>query len=401
MTATGSLPQAFTGTSPGGSPWAPFVRHAVHLAERGRWDVYPNPTVGAVLVRDGQVVAEGWHKACGEAHAEVDCLHDAKTRGVDPASCTLVVTLEPCNHHGKTPPCTAAILEAGIKHVVVGLRDPNPQAAGGADHLLAHGVGVEFCQGEEAELCRDLVADFVLLHSTERPYVILKMAATLDGRIATRTGHSQWVSGDNSRQAVQHLRAQVARVGGAVLVGGGTFRTDNPRLNVRYPLALGDAIVADGPQPLACIFTSRLPAATAPIFLLQERASQTVFLTPPATAASTAAQALRERGVRVLSVTPCQGSRTADLHAILVHMRQELHCPYVLCEGGGKLALSLLDAGLVDEFCLHLAPCILGDNASRPLFEGRSPQLMTEALPLRITRQHMCGHDLHLTLRPR
>ena len=374
--------------------FAPFMRQAAALAERGRWAACPNPTVGAVLVRDGNIVAEGWHTAYGEAHAEVECLRDATAKGVDPAQCTLVVTLEPCNHHGKTPPCTQAILAAGITHVVVGLRDLNPKAAGGLEFLQEHGVRVD-C-GVEEELCRDLVADFLTLQNTERPYVLLKMASTLDGRIGTRSGHSQWVSGEASRRTVQHLRAGVARCGGAVLIGGGTFRADNPKLTVRD--AHGGH---SGPQPLACVFTSRLPTPTSPTFLVEERSESTVFFTPPAVAASTVAQSLRERGVRVWSVEPGGPGRTPDMHALLCRLRQELHCPYVLCEGGGKLALSLLEAGLVDEFRLHLAPCILGDNASRPLFDGRSPLHMTEALPLRITHHDICGEDMHLTLRPR
>lgn len=376
------------------SSFAPFMHHAATLAERGRWTASPNPTVGAVLVRDGQVVAEGWHTAYGEAHAEVECLRDAKAKGVDASQCILVVTLEPCNHHGQTPPCTEAIIAAGIKHVVVGLRDPNPKAAGGVEFLSARGVLVE-C-GIEEERCRDLVADFLVLQTTERPYVMLKMASTLDGRIGTRSGHSQWVSGEDSRCTVQTLRAGVARVGGALFIGGGTFRTDNPMLTVR------DADGGhSGPQPLACILTSRLPAATSSTFLIQERPQHTVFFTPPAVAASPVAQGLRERGVRVVSIETGGPSHAPDLHALLCHLRKEMNCPYVLCEGGGKLALSLMEAGLVDEFRLHMAPCILGDNASRPLFDGRSPLRMTEVLPLRITHHEMCGLDLHLTLRPR
>ena len=154
--------------------FAPFMREAIALAEQGRWKACPNPTVGAVLLRDGRVVARGWHHEAGRDHAEVDCLKDAATRGVDPKGCTLVVTLEPCNHQGKTPPCTQAILDAGISRVVMGLADPNPQAAGGAARLRDAGVEVlgPVCEAE----CRDLVADFLVWQSTDRPYVILKMA---------------------------------------------------------------------------------------------------------------------------------------------------------------------------------------------------------------------------------
>ena len=160
-------------------PYESFMREAAELAERGRWSAAPNPTVGAVLVRDGVVVARGWHTAYGKSHAEVECLKDAEAKGVAPSACTLVVTLEPCNHQGQTPPCTEAVIAAGIRHVVIGLRDPNPKAAGGMERLAEAGVEVE--AGVCEELCRDLVADFLIWQTTKRPYVMLKLAMTLDG----------------------------------------------------------------------------------------------------------------------------------------------------------------------------------------------------------------------------
>lgn len=380
-------------------PYAPFMLHALALAEKGRWYACPNPTVGAVLVRDGQIVAEGWHTAHGEAHAEVECLRDAQSKGIDPASCTLVVTLEPCNHYGKTPPCTETIIAAGISHVIIGMRDPNPKAAGGIEKLHSCGVTVE-C-GVCAEACHDSLADFLLWQTHKRPFVILKMAATLDGRIATRSGQSRWISGEESRKRVHSLRGGVANAGGAVLIGGGTFRADNPQLTVRDGSA-------HAPHPLACILTSRLPVPITDSFLLQQRPRETVFFASPAAAASPTAHALRDLGVRVWSVPPQSAStrdgspagQSPDLELLLTRMREELHCPYVLCEGGGTLALSLLEKGLVDIFQLHLAPLILGDNEARPLFNGRSPLNMSEALKMRITETRMCGPDLHITLRP-
>lgn len=371
--------------------FAPFMREAIALAQRGRWRACPNPMVGAVLVRDGEVVARGWHHGAGLPHAEVDCLADAAARKVDPAGCTLVVTLEPCCHHGKTPPCTDAILAAGIRRVVYGLRDPNPVAGGGAALLAAAGLAVT---GPvlEAE-CRDLAADFLVWQTTDRPYVLLKLAATLDGRIATRNGVSQWISCPASRRAVHELRAGVGRAGGAVLVGGGTFRADDPLLTAR-----GDGDTAAGAQPLACILTSRLPAPDG-ARLLRERPRETVFLASPAMAASSAAQALRERGARVFALGPAPGGGP-DLSGMLRGLRQELGVRCVLCEGGGRLALSLLEAGLVDEFHLHLAPLILGDAEARPLFAGRMPLELDAALRLRLCRLERCGEDAHLLLRP-
>ncbi len=185
------------------------------------------------------MLAGGWHRRYGGPHAEPECLADARAKGVDPAGCTLYVTLEPCNHHGKTPPCTRAILEAGVREVVVGTADPNPVAGGGADFLRANGVAVRL--GVEEALCRELIADFLVWQRTDRPYVYLKLASTLDGRIATRTGHSRWISGPESRAAVHALRARCQ----AVIVGGGPLRADAPRLPVRLP---GD-VPAPGPSP--------------------------------------------------------------------------------------------------------------------------------------------------------
>ncbi len=376
------------------SPYSAYMLRAIELAKQGRFDVYPNPTVGAVLVCDGAIVAEGWHQECGKEHAEINCLNDAKAKGVDVSKCTLVVTLEPCHHHGKTGPCTEAIVQAGIKHVVVGLKDPNPVAGGGAEYLAEQGVVVEM--GVEEQLCRDVVADFICWQEHKRPYVLLKMASTLDGRIATRTGHSQWVSGEDSRRRVQILRQKLAKVGGAIVIGGGTFREDNPRLNVRYEEGV------QGPQPLACVVTSRLSTVKLEHVILQERPKDLIFYSSPAGAASPTAMSLIELGARVWSEPlPNPKARLPRLDEFFKRLYSELNCPYVLCEGGGKLALSLLEQGLVDEFHLHLAPCILGDNEARPIFDGKSPLEMSEAISLRITDYEMHGEDMHIMLRPK
>lgn len=373
--------------------YSPFMREAIALAQKGRWKTWPNPMVGAVLVHDGQIVARGWHQAAGQDHAEVACLKDAAAKGVDASQCTLVVTLEPCCHQGKTPPCTDAVRQAGIKKIVVGLSDPNPEACGGACQLRE--TGLEVIEGVCAEACRDLVGDFLVWQQKQRPYIILKMAATLDGRIATRRGESQWISSEESRQEVQQLRAGIGRCGGAVLVGGGTFRADNPRLTVR-PISENEP---DGPQPLACVLTSRLPQPDADFYLLKERPEQTIFLASPAAAASTTAKALRDMGVRVLSLGPALRGGP-DLTHMLRTLWGELHCPYLLCEGGGHLALSLLESAVVDEFRLHMAPMILGDEDAHPLFSGRAPLSLDEALRMRVVGTHVSGGDIHIELRP-
>ncbi len=371
--------------------FAKYMRHAVTIAKDTRYTAYPNPVVGAVLVKDNCIVAQGWHKQYGGPHAEIECLQDAKAKNIGTSNCTLVVTLEPCHHHGKTPPCTAAIVEAGIKHVVIGIRDPNPKAAGGLEFLQSQGIEVTL--GIEEELCRDLVADFLVRQDGVRPYVMLKMASTIDGRIATRSGHSQWISCDKSRKKLQTLRANIALCGGVIIIGGGTFRSDNPRLTVH------DA-AEDMPQPLACVVTSRLPEANIDNYLLKHRPEQTIFFTSPAAAASPRAKALEQLGVRVWTENPSSALKPLpSLKALLERLRSELDCNYALCEGGGKLALSFLEQGLIDEFHLHLNPSVLGDNEAYPIFTGRSPLNMDEALRLRITHYDLCDQDMHITMR--
>lgn len=371
--------------------FAPFMREAIALAQKGRFRVCPNPTVGAVLVRDGQVVARGWHKGAGKAHAEIDCLDNARMEGVESRGATMVVTLEPCKHYGKTPPCTGTLLEAGIARLVYGAHDPNPEASGGAEILAGAGVVVTGPVLERE--CLDLIADFTIWQTTQRPYVILKLASTLDGRIATRNGHSRWISSEASRRMVHKLRAGIGMCGGAILVGGGTFRSDNPSLVSRVDEDSGS------PQPLACILTSRLPKAEAEFHLLRERPQDTIFFASPAATASTTAEALRKIGCRVLPLGP-NVRGTPDFSLMLKEMRQTLGCPYVLCEGGGRLALSLLEAGYIDEFHLHLAPIILGDNDAKPLFNGRAPLSLEEALNMRLCSSAICDGDAHLLLRP-
>lgn len=374
-----------------GADFAPFMEEAIKLAERGKFLTCPNPAVGAVLVQDGEIVAKGWHKAPGQPHAEIECLLDAEKKGVSPKGATMVVTLEPCAHHGKTPPCVDALVNAGIKTLVYGIRDPNPQAGGGAEKLSAAGIEVIGSVLEDG--CRDLIADFIVWQETARPYILLKLAATLDGRIATRNGHSRWISGMASRKKSHCLRGGIAHCQGAILIGGGTFRADNPLLTVR------DCERTDCGQPLACILTSRLPKADADFQLLRERPDQTVFFASPAAAASTTAEALRKLGCRVFAIGPnVYGS--PDFALMFKIMRQELGCLYVMCEGGGKLALSLLEAGYIDEFHLHIAPMILGDNDARPLFTGRAPLSLEEALRMRFFGATLYEGDAHLLLRP-
>lgn len=422
-------------------PFAPFMYYALHLAERGRWHTAPNPTVGAVLVAHGEVVAEGWHKAYGGPHAEIECLCDAEAKGVDSSACTMVVTLEPCNHFGKTPPCSRAIEAAGIKHVIVGLADPNPVAMGGAEYLRSRGVHVEILSLEEMGTphgipsdtptnsahspntdkhpCHAQIADFLAWKMEQRPYLVLKLASTLDGRIATRMGHSQWISGPEARAKVHALRAHMAlagttwnagkietgereasypSTGGAVLIGGQTLRDDNPQLTARLAYTQADHDGQSYPQPLAIVVSQRLPEHGALPRLIQERPEYCIFLTSEEAAQSASAIYLQSLGVRILALPKLDGVKLDLAHGLrLLHARYGIL--YILCEGGGQLGLSLLESNLVDEFQLHLAPKILGDAEARPLFAGRSPLVMAEALQLRMASMEACGNDCIITFK--
>jgi len=366
-----------------------FMARALKLAERGRGFTTPNPRVGAVLVKDGAIVAEGWHKVFGGPHAEVECLRAAEAGGVDPAGGAMYVTLEPCNHFGKTPPCSRTLLEAGVARVVVGCLDPNPEAGGGVELLRREGVSVTV--GVLEQECRDAIADFVVWKTGGRPFVTVKLAMTLDGRIATRTGDSGWVSGEASRRRVHAMRACVQ----AVMVGGGTLRADNPQLTHR----LYDSILADNPQPLAVAVTRRLPAPDAPLALLADRPEQLVLFTGQDAAASPAADKLSGLGVRVYGLPA--GDDGLELRPGLERLRNEAGVYAVLCEGGGGLAGTLLAQGLVDELAIFYAPKVLGDAMARPGFSGRVAPAMADAAGFRFCDVSRVGEDVLVMARPR
>ncbi len=368
-----------------------LMLQAVELARRGKGKTAPNPCVGALLVRDGEILGRGWHEAPGREHAEVMALNDAREAGHDPRGVSLYVTLEPCNHYGSTPPCSRAILDAGIGSVYVGVADPNPWAEGGGARFL-HSRGVHVEMGIAEEACRDLIDDFVCWQLEGRPYVRLKLAATLDGRIATGSGDSAWVSCREARREVHGFR----EVCQAVLVGGNTLYEDNPRLTPRMEEGLE---LAESGGTAAVVVTSRLPDPDAELYLLQNRPGETIIWTAPDQARREAAEGLRSRGVRVWSLEELPGGGL-DLAAGLKRLYREDSCYELLCEGGGRLATSLCEQGLADEIVYFLAPRILGDEKGRSAFSGRSVDAMGQALAYRIVDYRRIGRDLRITLRP-
>ena len=354
------------------------MAQALRLAKRGLYSTSPNPRVGCVIVRDGVVVGEGWHQRAGEAHAEVNALQQA---GAAARGATAYVTLEPCSHHGRTPPCTEALLAAGIGRVVAAMADPNPLVAGrGLAQLQAAGVAVDV--GLMADEAHELNIGFVSRMTRQRPWVRLKAAASLDGKTALQNGESQWITGPQARQDGHCWRARAC----AILSGIGTVRKDDPQLNVRG--------VDTSRQPLKVIVDSRLELSPAARLL---EVGNVLLVSAGQAVAEVAerAAALRERGAEILDLP--DGKGRVDLHALLHELAQrglnEVHV-----EAGSRLNGALLAAGLVDEVLLYLAPCLLGDTA-RGLFALPALESLAGKHQLAIRAAERLGDDLRVLAR--
>lgn len=352
-----------------------YMQMALELALRGTGRTSPNPLVGAVVVRDRQVVGRGYHKRYGGAHAEVNALEEAaeKARGA-----TLYVTLEPCNHTGKTPPCTDKILAAGIRRVVVAMRDPNPGVRGGGnDRLRAAGLQVVEDVALEAARRQN---EFFLKHTrTGKPFVILKCAATLDGRIATRTGHAQWVSGPEARRFVHELRHAVD----GIMVGVGTVKADDPSLTTRLP-------EGGGRDPHRIILDTHLSIPLNARVLTQPSKAQTILVAGRDVAPGARRQA-ESAGARVMTV-PCRDGKV-DLAAALERLGAE-GLASILVEGGSRVCGSALRAGLVDKLCFFFAPKLLGGDDGIPICRGPGAAQMPDCLKVDRIKVHRMGEDI-------
>jgi diaminohydroxyphosphoribosylaminopyrimidine deaminase/5-amino-6-(5-phosphoribosylamino)uracil reductase len=354
---------------------------ALELAARGLYTTDPNPRVGCVVVRDGRVLGEGWHVRAGEPHAEVLALRAA---GPEARGATVYVTLEPCSHTGRTPPCADALIAAGVVRVVCCSVDPNPRVSGGGiERLKAAGIAVSMgelaVQGRDlAEQARDLNIGFFSRFERGRPFVRLKLAMSLDARTAPAAGGQAWISGEAARADVQAWRAR----SGAILTGAGTVRTDDPRLNVR--LAYGSWIR----QPLRVLLDPMLSCATtAKLF---HGGAALVF-------AATDAPVRPQDTVPVERLPRAAGG--LDLHAVMARLA-ELEVNELLVECGARLAGAFMLAGLVDEFVLYVAPALLGADAA-PLMHvsGLGPPGSLPAFEYKDVRQ--IGGDLRLVLVPK
>jgi diaminohydroxyphosphoribosylaminopyrimidine deaminase / 5-amino-6-(5-phosphoribosylamino)uracil reductase len=360
------------------------LRRALELAESGRGKVSPNPLVGAVLASDGEGIGEGFHAELGGIHAERAAIEDCRARGNDPAGASLYVTLEPCAHTGRQPPCTEAILAAEVGRVVYASEDPTEKAAGrGPGILRDEGVEVELAEGAEASLARLLNQPFRKRARTGRPLVTYKAAMSLDGRVAAPSGDSRWISTAESRELVHRWRAECD----AVAVGIGTVLADDPLLTART----GDA----ERQPIRVVFDSkaRLPLDTALVGSLDE-APLFVVCSPEAPTARR--DALAAAGAEVI-VVPGR-ARAARLSAALDELgRREIQD--LLLEGGPTLAGVLFDAGEIDAIRFFVAPLIVGATEARAVLEGQGARRIAEGLRPLATSYEPIGEDLLISSR--
>lgn len=357
-----------------------YMRRAIALAERGVGFVNPNPLVGAVIVKDGRIIGEGWHECYGQWHAERNAFRNCTedTRGA-----TMYVTLEPCCHQGKTPPCTEAIIEHGIARVVVGMEDPNPLVAGKGMALLREaGIVVECGVGEE--VLREQNRVFLKYIRERRPWVVMKTAMTIDGKIATRTGDSRWVTGETSRALVHELRHRFM----AIVAGIGTVLADDPMLNCRVE---GKEVR----QPVRVVVDSqaRLPLGSRIVKTAREYRTIVAYTR---FAPSENVEALAAEGVEMLLCGEREG--LVDLHD-LMRLLGEGGIDSVLLEGGGNLNFSFLEGELVDEIYAFVAPKIVGGMNAKTSVEGRGVEKMMEALPFRFADVERLGGDVLLKYR--
>ena len=349
-----------------------WMKRALLLARKGKGRTSPNPLVGAVLVKRGKVVGEGYHAKAGEAHAEIVALRKA---GKEARGSTLYVNLEPCTHYGKTPPCAPAVIQAGVRRVVVGMVDPNPVVKGKGISTLRK-AGIDVHSGTLEKECKTLNEAFCKYILMKVPFVILKAAATLDGRIATRDGESKWISSEASRRLVHQLRNEVD----AVVVGVGTVLRDDPLLTAR---------IRGGRDPVRIILDSRL-RIPEDARVIGTSSSRTLIATTPL-APKDKIERLDKAGAQVLLIESKNGR--VDLRAFLSKMG-EMGMMSVLVEGGGRVNGAFLDEGLVDKLLLFLSPRLMGDPQSPGIFQGKGFEHLKDSISVKDVKVKRIGEDI-------
>jgi diaminohydroxyphosphoribosylaminopyrimidine deaminase/5-amino-6-(5-phosphoribosylamino)uracil reductase len=369
-----------------------FMQLALQLAKRGYGATSPNPMVGAVLVKDGKIIGRGWHRRAGLPHAEIEALRDAQKRGHNPKGATLYVTLEPCCTHGRTPPCTEAIIAAGIKKVVVGATDPNPKHSGKAFKILRR-AGIEVVHGVFAGECEKLNETFNhwIVHRT--PFVTVKAAMTLDGKIATASGKSKWITGEKSRAVGIKLR----QGSDAILVGINTILADNPSLTVRKQMADGRWQMVKPIRRIVLDSMARTPL-TAKV-VSDEFSKLTTIVVSKSAPKKRVAKLMKRVNVIVAPSTDSklktQNSKL-DLKWLLKKLGAE-NATSLLVEGGGEVNASFMLGGLAQRVAFFYAPKILGGRDSRKAVAGDGVRNLDEVIQLREVEWKRIGADLLMT----
>jgi len=352
-----------------------YMKMALVLAERGAGYTSPNPMVGAVVVKDGKVVGKGWHKKAGKAHAEVVAIDDA---GEAARGATIYVTLEPCNHEGRTPPCTKKILDAGISDVVFAMKDPNPSVSGGGGEFLKKN-NINVLSGVCEDDARKMNEIFIKHSLTGRPFVILKCAATLDGRIATRTGDSKWITNSLSRKFVHRLRHNVD----AVMVGIGTVIADDPSLTVRLDNF-------EGRDPERVILDSKWSIGENAKILNLDSDANTIIVTGSRCPDKKRAD-IEKKGAKIIKQNEVNDRIDMD---VLMKTLGERGITSLLIEGGSRVSASALAAGVVDKVCFFYAPKILGGDDGVPILCGPGPEAIDQSIKVKDTRVMLFDDDV-------
>ena len=354
-----------------------YMERALELAAKGRGTTTPNPMVGAVIVKNGRIIGEGYHIRAGEGHAEVNAFNNAVD---DVTGATKYVTLEPCSHYGKTPPCADKIVEKKIGRVVVGALDPNPLVAGRGIEKIRN-AGIPVITGVLAERSIALNEVFMKYIVTKRPFVLLKAAMSLDGKIATAEGESQWISCETSREEVHRLRHELT----GIMAGIGTVLADDPMLNCRIP---------GGKQPVRIIVDSHLSIPEESKLVCSAKEFPLVVAAVENSDAAKK-ERLAEQGVKVIEVSADDAGHV-DLN-ILMDCLGEMKIDSILLEGGGRLAEGALKAGIVDKVQFYIAPMLIGGESAKTPVEGRGIAALSEAWHISNWKAEVIGDDIKIT----
>ncbi len=357
-----------------------YMKEALKLAEKGKGYTHPNPTVGAVIVKDGKIIGKGYHRKAGLPHAEREAIKDAVSKGLDITGSTMYVTLEPCCHYGKTPPCTQAIIDRRIKRVVVGTLDPNPQVSGNGVQTLRK-AGIEVDVGVLREKAEKINEDFFVYIKEKRPFVHLKIAQTFDGKIATKTGSSKWITCEKARRYAHKLRKEAT----AVMVGTGTALFDNPSLTVRnYP---------SKKQPFRILIDKDLK--TPENFKIFDNSSKTIVFASRKVP-SEKVKKLKEKGIKIIFL-PLKNDRFA-VEDILSSL-YSLGIMHILVEGGKDLITQFIKSGFYDKISIFQAPKLIGEDGL-PSVGSLGVEDLSQSVTLRIESIKRLGQDIYFELYP-